>query len=36
MAMVEDLRTDPVTGKRLGLLTALKSQARSRMPKRRK
>ncbi len=36
MAMVEDLRTDPITGKRLGLLTALKSQARSRMPKRRK
>jgi len=36
MAMVEDLRTDPVTGKRLGLLTALKSQARSRMPKRQK
>ena len=36
MAMVDDLRTDSVTGKRLGLLTALKSQARSRLPKRKK
>lgn len=36
MAMVDDLRTDPVTGKRMGLLTALKSQARSRLPKRKK
>ncbi|MFE4501225.1 fatty acid desaturase family protein [Rhodococcus sp. NPDC056743] len=36
LAMVDDLRTDPVTGKRMGLLTALKSQARSRLPKRKK
>ncbi|NLE80674.1 MAG: acyl-CoA desaturase [Rhodococcus sp.] len=35
-AMVESLRTDPVTGQRRGLVSALRARAESRLPTRRK